>query len=169
MADMRLDATNARRPPLGSPSTRRTANSCYACTRRSPNTRRRPSIEWQCCNVCHGRAVADPGEYSGVSKQGPSLDDLCKGREFEGEIIIHRVRWYLQHKLSYRDLVAMMAKRGVSLAPSTILLGAALCAGVREALESLCPDAGAIMARRRDLQRGSWPLGVPRSRRGCLR
>jgi transposase-like protein len=31
------------------------------------------------------------------------------------------VRWYLQYKLSYRDFVAMMAERGISLAPSTIL------------------------------------------------
>ena len=57
----------------------------------------------------------------GMSEQSSSLDDLFKGRQFEGEIIIHCVRWYLQYKLSYRDLVERMAERGLSLAPSTIL------------------------------------------------
>jgi hypothetical protein len=56
-----------------------------------------------------------------VSKQGSSLEDLFKGRQFEGEIIILCVRWYLQYKLSNRDLAAMVAERGVFLAPSTIL------------------------------------------------
>jgi putative transposase len=78
-------------------------------------------FRWQCCKVCRGRAVADPGEYPGVSKQGSSLEYLFKGHQFEGEIIILCVRWYLQYKLSYRDLATMMAERGVSLAPSTIL------------------------------------------------
>ena len=50
-----------------------------------------------------------------------SLDEIFKGRHFDAEIIVLCVRWYLQYKLSYRDLVAMMAERGVSLAPSTIL------------------------------------------------
>jgi len=31
------------------------------------------------------------------------------------------VRWYLRYKLSYRDLVEMMAERGLSVAHSTIL------------------------------------------------
>jgi hypothetical protein len=31
------------------------------------------------------------------------------------------VRWYLQYKLSYRDLAEIMAERGISVAPSTIL------------------------------------------------
>ncbi len=57
----------------------------------------------------------------GVSKQGSTLGDLFKGRQFEGDLIIHCVRWYLRYKLSYRDLVEMMAERGLSLAPSTIL------------------------------------------------
>ena len=50
-----------------------------------------------------------------------SIDDLFKGRHFDGEIIVLCVRWCLRHKLSYRDLVEMMAERGLSLAPSTIL------------------------------------------------
>ncbi len=40
---------------------------------------------------------------------------------FRAEIIVLCVRWYLGYKLSYRDLAEMIAERGVSVAPSTIL------------------------------------------------
>jgi transposase-like protein len=36
-------------------------------------------------------------------------------------VIILCVRWYLRYKLSLRDLVEMMAERGLSLAHTTIL------------------------------------------------
>ena len=39
----------------------------------------------------------------------PSTSNLFKGRHFEQEIIILCVRWYLRYKLSYQDLVEMMA------------------------------------------------------------
>jgi len=51
----------------------------------------------------------------------PRKTDLFKGRHFEQEIIILCVRWYLRYKLSYRDLVEMMAERGLSVAHTTIL------------------------------------------------
>jgi antitoxin ParD1/3/4 len=41
-----------------------------------------------------------------------SLDGLFAGRYFDREIIILCVRWYLRFKLSFRDLVEMMAQRG---------------------------------------------------------
>jgi transposase-like protein len=47
--------------------------------------------------------------------------DLFKGRHFDQEIIILCVRWYLSFKLSSRDLVQMMAERGIALAHTTIL------------------------------------------------
>ena len=50
-----------------------------------------------------------------------SLDDLFKGRHFDREIIILCVCWYLRFKLSFRDLVEMMAERGISLAHTTIM------------------------------------------------
>src|SRR3978361_510273 len=37
------------------------------------------------------------------------------------EVIVLCVRWYLRFKLSYRDLVKMMAERGLSLAHTTIM------------------------------------------------
>jgi len=49
------------------------------------------------------------------------MDDLFKGRQFDREIIILCVRWYLRFKLSFRDLVEMMAERGISLAHTTIM------------------------------------------------
>ena len=50
-----------------------------------------------------------------------SVADLFKGRHFDRAIIILCVRWYLRFKLSYRDLVEMMAERGISLAHTTIM------------------------------------------------
>jgi transposase-like protein len=47
-----------------------------------------------------------------------SAQDLFKGRHFDQEII---VLWYLAFKLSSRDLVQMMAERGIELAHTTIL------------------------------------------------
>src|ERR1700729_3195001 len=46
---------------------------------------------------------------------------LFKGLHFDREIIVLCERWYFRYKLSLRDLVEMMAERGVSLAHTTIL------------------------------------------------
>ena len=50
----------------------------------------------------------------------PSLI-LFTRRHFDQEIILLCVRWYLTYKLSYRDLRAMMAERGIDLAHTTIM------------------------------------------------
>src|SRR6202049_4178326 len=50
-----------------------------------------------------------------------SLGELFEGRHFDREIIVLCVRWYLRFKLSYRDLVEMMAERDLSLAHTTIM------------------------------------------------
>ena len=50
-----------------------------------------------------------------------SLDELFEGRHFDREVIILCVRWYLRFKLSLRDLVEMMAERGLSIAHTTIM------------------------------------------------
>jgi transposase-like protein len=47
------------------------------------------------------------------------LDELFEGRHFDREIIVLCVRWYLRFKLSFRDLVEMMAERGLSLVHTT--------------------------------------------------
>src|SRR6266478_802753 len=50
-----------------------------------------------------------------------SVEELFKGRHFDREIVILCVRWYLRFKLSLRDLVEMMAERGLSMAHTTIM------------------------------------------------
>ncbi|MCP1131087.1 IS6 family transposase, partial [Robbsia andropogonis] len=52
-------------------------------------------------------------------RKGP--DGMFDGRHFDWEIIVLCVRWYLRYKLSLRDLVEMMAERGLSLAHTTIM------------------------------------------------
>jgi hypothetical protein len=49
------------------------------------------------------------------------LVDLFAGRHFDREVIVLCVRWYLRFKLSYRDLVEMMAERGLSIVHTTIM------------------------------------------------
>ena len=56
-----------------------------------------------------------------MARSPVGLDELFKGRHFEREIIVLCVRWYLRFKLSFRDLVEMMAEHGLSLAHTTIL------------------------------------------------
>jgi IS6 family transposase len=46
---------------------------------------------------------------------------LFKWKPFKAEIILLTVRWYLQYRLSYRDLVEMMSERGISIAYTTIM------------------------------------------------
>ena len=50
-----------------------------------------------------------------------SAREAFKGRHFDHEITVLCVRWYLSFKLSSRDLVQMMAERGILLAHTTIL------------------------------------------------
>src|ERR1700758_4224976 len=53
---------------------------------------------------------------------GPtSAQELFKRGHFDQEIIVLCVRWYLTFKLSSRDLVQMMAERGIALAHTSIL------------------------------------------------
>jgi len=48
-------------------------------------------------------------------------DPIYRRRRFDAEIIELCVRWYITYRLSYRDLQAMMAERGVVVSHSTIL------------------------------------------------
>jgi transposase-like protein len=54
-------------------------------------------------------------------------DPIYCRRVFNAEIIELCVRWYITYRLSYRDLVAMMAERGVTVAHSTILRWVSRC------------------------------------------
>ena len=48
-------------------------------------------------------------------------DPVYRRRRFDREIIELCVRWYVTYKLSYRDLVAIMAERDVTVSHTTIL------------------------------------------------
>ena len=48
-------------------------------------------------------------------------DAIYVKRQFDTEIIVLCVRWYITYRLSYRDLVAMMAERGVIISHTTIM------------------------------------------------
>src|SRR5215472_2431350 len=63
------------------------------------------------------RPIADDGR---MQPFGP-VEALFKGRHFDGQIIILCVSWYTNFKLSLRDLVIMMADRGVTLTHTTVL------------------------------------------------
>jgi transposase-like protein len=48
-------------------------------------------------------------------------DPIYRRRHFSAETIETCVRWYITYRLSYRDLVAMMAERGIPVSHTTIL------------------------------------------------
>ncbi|PHC80873.1 IS6 family transposase [Bacillus pseudomycoides] len=47
--------------------------------------------------------------------------NLFKWKHYHHDIILQTVRWYLRYNLSFRDLVEMMAERGLSVAHTTIM------------------------------------------------
>jgi hypothetical protein len=75
------------------------------------------------------------------------VEELFAGRHFDAEIVVLCVRWYLSFKLSYRDLVSMMSERGIRLgAHDDSAMGAALHAGIREAVAAVRPPGGRLLA-----------------------
>src|SRR6516225_5554142 len=64
-----------------------------------------------------GSGMKDHGRMRGFV----SVEGLFAGRHFDRQVIILWVSWYASFKLSFRDLVIMMADRGISLAHTTIL------------------------------------------------
>jgi transposase-like protein len=46
--------------------------------------------------------------------------NLFKWRQYQPEIIVLCVRWYLRYALSYRDLEELMAERGLGVDHTTI-------------------------------------------------
>jgi transposase-like protein len=85
-------------------------------------------------------------------------DPIYRRRRFDADIIELCVRWYITYRLSYRDLQAMMAERGIVVSHSTILRWVIRCAGVREAMEPLRTAGEYFLARRRNLYKNSPPV-----------
>ena len=55
-----------------------------------------------------------------MGKSAPR-DPIYRGRRFSPEVIQQCVRWYITYRLSYRDLVAMMAEQGVIVSHTTLM------------------------------------------------
>jgi transposase-like protein len=53
--------------------------------------------------------------------QAIERDPIYRGRRFQTETIELCVRWYITYRLSYRDLAAMMAERGIVVSHTTIM------------------------------------------------
>jgi hypothetical protein len=68
-------------------------------------------------------------------RRSPSQSDLFKGSHFEQEIIVLCARWHLRYKLSYRDLVEMMAERGLKIAHTISALKPQLAADLVGAVD----------------------------------
>ena len=56
-----------------------------------------------------------------MARPRSTRNPLFHGRSFDGQIIVLCVRWYVSYKLSYRDLVEMMADRGLSVSHTTVM------------------------------------------------
>jgi transposase-like protein len=48
-------------------------------------------------------------------------DPIYRNRSFDAEVIELCVRWYISYRLSYRDLVELMADRRLALSHTTIM------------------------------------------------
>ena len=48
-------------------------------------------------------------------------DEIYRRRRFPAETIELCVRWYITYRLSYRDLVAMIAEQGIAVSHRTIM------------------------------------------------
>jgi hypothetical protein len=71
---------------------------------------------------CKVEDAQGPGGWNtGKMSKRSSLDELFKGRHFLAEVIVVCVRWYLEYKLSSRDISRLMAEREISVDHSTIL------------------------------------------------
>ena len=84
-----------------------------------------PPAATNCRVLVSQPAVVQTGIRVGDDGQMPRFvprEELFKGRHFDQEIVILCVRWYLNFKLSFRDLVAMMCERGINLAHGTVKL-----------------------------------------------
>jgi hypothetical protein len=59
-----------------------------------------------------------------------SVCGLFKWRQFEPEVVLLAVGWYLRFSLSYRDVEELLAERGLSVDHLTVWrMGPAVCSG----------------------------------------
>jgi transposase-like protein len=79
-------------------------------------------------------------------------DPVYRRRRFPRDVIETCVRWYLTYRLSYRDLVSLMAEREVHVTHTTIMRWVfTIRTRIREAVEPQGEAGRFVLARRRDL------------------
>ena len=93
-----------------------------SCSRGSGSHNEDSFVALLCHYSCNGsganaRVAGDDEEM----QRFVPIEDLFKGRHFDRQIIVLCVSWYTSFKLSLRDLVIMMADRGISVTHTTIL------------------------------------------------
>jgi hypothetical protein len=88
-------------------------------------------------------------------------DPIYRRRRFQSETIELCARWYLTYRLSYRDLVEMMAERDVTVPLDHSALGAEVRAPVREAVGSIRSACAFILADGRDRGFGARRCSLP--------
>src|SRR4051812_19749208 len=86
---------------------------------------RRLIRRWSCSTRLLGSVALSGGLRAGRSgapattpPRAPFMTDAARafrGFRFPAEVILWAVRWYLQFPISYRDLEAMLADRGVAV------------------------------------------------------
>jgi hypothetical protein len=85
-----------------------------------------------------------------------NIDKLFEGRHFDREVIVLCVRWYLRYKLSFRELVEIMAERGLPRAHTTG------CNASRRSSASAgtgCEARWSFMESQRDVRESPWQNG----------
>ena len=92
---------------------------------------------------------------------------LFAGRWFEDDIILLCLRWYFRFKLSYRDLVAILGERGLSISHTTILRWVIRYAETcEERWNGFEGPVGGSWRVDETFIKGAGPVDVPVSRRG---
>src|ERR1035438_2072534 len=92
-------------------------------------------------------------------------DPIYRKRAFDADIIELCVRWYITYRLSYRDLVEMIAERGVQVAHSTILRWVTRYVPEFEKRWNRFAKAVGTSSRRRNLRLDQSQVALPVPRR----
>lgn len=74
-----------------------------------------------------------------------------KGSQFERDVVLWGVRWYVAYPISYRQLEKMMQERGVTVDHSSLSLGAQVHAVAGSSLPTMQTLGGCELAHGRDI------------------
>ena len=90
-----------------------------------------------------------------------SVCGLFKWRQFEPEVILLAVGWYLRFSLSYREVEELLAERGLLVDHVTGLeMGATLRPGIGTTFALEAQTDQRLLAGRRDVRPGQRQMGI---------